>query len=306
MGIRKPPAARRRRRAPRLPHYPSWGSKTRMPGSPTKSAHSPHYPSWGSKTGSSRSSVPSGSPNVLITPHGDRKLAAVRELALITPHGANAKPPAGAPDAFASMIPHYPSWGSKTSDEVVVGQIVELELITPHGDRKPTESCAAGPLTYRPHYPSWGSKTPAEACRSTRLDPGRLITPHGDRKRHGARYKTAPGGVHLITPHGDRKQTRTARNWMARRRPASSLPLMGIENMPLCARYLDLTSVKTHYPSWGSKTHRAVPGPPADGRPHYPSWGSKTLHHERRDLRLPQLITPHGDRKLAQGITLTQ
>ena len=122
-----------------------------------------------------------------------------------------------------------------------------IELITPHGDRKP---CVNGALDGFPqllitphgdrklqsrlietaqlcaHYPSWGSKT-----RRLRALGGnqyrKLITPHGDRKPD-RRADPPRRRDALITPHGDRKQVVYAAAPVARR--DVSLPLMGIEN----------------------------------------------------------------------------
>ena len=204
----------------------------------------------------------------LITPYGDRKLAAVGARhgpgGLITPHG-DRKPAARCP------------CGARQHD-----------LITPHGDRKP-------------HYPSWGSKTRRRRAENR----GRDITPHGDRKPAAPADELEANSLpllpHLITPHGDRK--RPGRSPCRLRRTRVSLPLMGIENPlalgcgpvePASRGSLPLMGIEnmmierppqgrrseSHYPSWGSKT-RCTAWQTGSGASHYPSWGSKTLSESR-------------------------
>ena len=100
----------------------------------------------------------------LITPHGDRKPGA-RERQLRTIEDDDSLPLMGIGNLVARPLPicayarstHYPSWGSETQGISLRGG-GRCELITPHGDRKPTAALAK---------------------RMIRVP---LITPHGDRK----------------------------------------------------------------------------------------------------------------------------
>ena len=101
-----------------------------------------------------------------------------------------------------------------------------------------------------------------------------LITPHGDRKP--TRASPALASWHrLITPHGDRKRAANGHE----------------TNIGPYA----------HYPSWGSETRRQSDRGSRAGSAHYPSWGSETARSRGRDDALPELITPHGDRKHHYG-----
>jgi len=103
--------------------------------------------------------------------------------------------------------------------------------------------------------------------------------------------------------------------------PGCSLPLMGIGNQHK-GRCYDYSQC-SHYPSWGSETvqvralylrFRGLITPHGDRKrslwvsitcmslpSHYPSWGSETRDLFVDDVFLIGLITPHGDRKPVQG-----
>ena len=245
----------------------------------------------------------------LITPHGDRKLCRhvprAHQLRLITPHG-DRKPRHGRSPRVRRAGTHYPSWGSETRDISVAGGTAAGEptslplmgignlatkrspkrwrwrpnLITPHGDRKPS----------------------VFGARGSRHGATGLITPHGDRKPSWkpdhdlARRRLAE----LITPHGDRK----------RRLPAGqpwspifiSLPLMGIGNDRHPGRSGAWRMSSLPLMGIGNSSDAPKRVPPR-GRSHYPSWGSETRSARTAPgwLRAGVLITPHGDRKLARG-----
>ena len=74
-------------------HYPSWGSETSSASGAVRPRRSYSLPLMG--IGNLAAVVWAGQPEVLITPHGDRK-------------------PVGSTDPAAEHIPHYPSWGSET------------------------------------------------------------------------------------------------------------------------------------------------------------------------------------------------
>ena len=274
-----------------------------------------------------------GSRCLLITPHGDRKRLAGRPdpgclKRLITPHGDRKH-------GLAQLCP-----GER------------FGLITPHGDRKHGPGAvdlAVGDFS----LPLMGIGN--RYCGGYQGSYGWLITPHGDRKLvsptpvevtvntslplMGIGNRLDPGlrvgDVQLITPHGDRKPD--DRNVAHCGCDGSSLPLMGIGNLPWPAR---ITSTPCpHYPSWGSETfsscsliwprsllitphgdrkREAPPGAREAPRTHYPSWGSETCGTAccvgGIAVSLPlmgignavehvcaaivrHLITPHGDRK---------
>ena len=139
-----------------------------------------------------------------------------------------------------------------------------------------------------PHYPSWGSET---SVNGEIVESKRISLP-----LMGIGNKLAAmdvGAVQpLITPHGDRKPTRAPACGVS---PWSSLPLMGIGNLPSKnilsgnAHSLPLmgigntmrpgatsTATTTHYPSWGSETARLRLLKCRPTYSHYPSWGSET------------------------------
>ena len=144
-------------------HYPSWGLETRRQfRSWRRSSHYPHgekprYAIYGYV--------------ILITPHGDWKLAHVShraasaDHALITPHG---------------------DWKPRPHRHGQAVAVAYHDLITPHGDWKLFRGSGPGVapalLLTASHYPSWGLETTtpimAKSATASRL----LITPHGDWK----------------------------------------------------------------------------------------------------------------------------
>ena len=203
---------------------------------------------------------------------------------------------------------HYPSWGLETA-QVRPLRVVLADLITPHGDWKPTPPCRR-PRSRRAHYPSWGLETLADEADAQRhvislplmgignwpgmasqsdqsrphypswglethvragdlLPNHRLITPHGDWKRARMRHESHSLDV-LITPHGDWKLPCSANSASGR---GNSLPLMGIGNVCLFARRLRSRHLITPHGDWKPG---ADPDAAADGCAHYPSWGLET------------------------------
>ena len=173
----------------------------------------------------------------LITPHGDWKLGRRPDLAVLTdgslPLMGIGNPPQAAPVASGSRYAHYPSWGLETCSTATRAHgwpsthypswglethvddkrpdLLDLGLITPHGDWKRdgrTRSSitdrhslplmgigndggrAPGRAIPDAHYPSWGLET----LRQLRKMPVqvRLITPHGDWKRPTRRTRGPP------------------------------------------------------------------------------------------------------------------
>ena len=179
------------------------GDRKRSPALGRIPASAPHYPSWGSETCDSHR-LPAATPHSLPLMgignlHEGRALEEVAPDPLPLMGIGNPAMRGGCGPALCAHYPswgsetraagglagrrraHYPSWGSETPLIAVQTAPQELELITPHGDRKRP----------RPRDPRRGRR--------------RLITPHGDRK-----LRQRPGPLHppppvLITPHGDRK-----------------------------------------------------------------------------------------------------
>ena len=189
-----------------------------------------------------------------------------------------------------AVAAHYPSWGSETRQAIRAAPPVARQLITPHGDRK------------------------RHRRSSPRLEQARrrLITPHGDRKHAWARSSAVRCHASLplmgIGNWNIRLDSRFRLhslplmgigNFTATNATGSdtytSLPLMGIGNpgppgksmrrLTLITPHGDRkprrsampsSSLRTHYPSWGSETRCASTGTPAPVPAHYPSWGSET------------------------------
>ncbi len=215
--------------------------------------HEPHYPSWGSETWRpAPASALSARNRGLITPHGDRKLAASRRTPSWSASyslplmgiGNLARTNADTDNPATLITPH----GDRKLlwDRRVLR--VAQHLITPHGDRK-LGAFSGQETPPRTHYPSWGSET----RRRRRVEPRvqRLITPHGDRKLVDQPAGEL-GGLDLITPHGDRKL-------------GGKVAGPGVAYTP-------------HYPSWGSETPARGSRRAHPRRSHYPSWGSETFH----------------------------
>ena len=185
----------------------------------------------------------------LITPHGDRKRCRVHQPGpgyhpLITPHGDRKPCPSQSRHDVHPGGPHYPSWGSETS-QTSAACLPQRHLITPHGDRKPLVLAVRG------------------------VGEPDLITPHGDRKR--IQYSIR---VDHVLPHypswGSETYLWRPRHWFDNTslplmgignrgaRPCLpdmstiSLPLMGIGNITRCSG--NNRGLTTHYPSWGSET----------------------------------------------------
>ena len=102
---------------PRYAHYPSWGSETAAPPAPRRRRRIPHYPSWGSETRSA--TAYSGEQRNTHYPSWGSETAPV-----VRPSSARRRA-------------HYPSWGSETRASGAGMLLNLLQLITPHGDRKP-------------------------------------------------------------------------------------------------------------------------------------------------------------------------
>ena len=160
----------------------------------------------------------------LITPHGDRELAAapaasdahllslplmgignllgfleaVKGADLITPHGD--REPARSTSAPPEWTTHYPSWGSGTLPASHCDSADELSLpLMGIGNRLPRR---AWKLRAASHYPSWGSGTPDQGGEH-----GQAVTSLPLMGIGNLRLELIPlmlGNV-LITPHGDRE-----------------------------------------------------------------------------------------------------
>ena len=179
----------------------------------------------------------------------------------LPPHG-DRKPLRCAADRCV-RAPHYPSWGSETAGEPVVGR-AHLGLITPHGDRKRP---ATGSTTSRPepHYPSWGSET-TDSVRQARF-----------------------AGAHYPSWGSETSVWRQTRAWKL-----NSLPLMGIGNAPARQSSSDREALITPH---GDRKPAGKASFTVAQRSHYPSWGSETARRMSRTNACSRLITPHGDRK---------
>ena len=202
-GDRKPGRADRRDRRPSASHYPSWGSKTRPTASTPRSQHSASLPLMGIENAAAAAGL--DDPGLLlITPHGDRKLAEQR------------------PETTHVGV-SLPLMGIENAADVAEGVGLLAGLITPHGDRKPGDNrnCASAwraenslPLMGIENPPRWRRSRPAPSCSLPLMGienyepPGRtqrrpaLITPHGDRKPSiltesgGSSGSVAAGGEH--------------------------------------------------------------------------------------------------------------
>ena len=250
----------------------------------------------------------------LITPHGDRK-PGVRLVDVADE--TVSLPLMGIENAARLSTPtrrrrsHYPSWGSKTRVDPR-RNVAQMRLITPHGDRKLDAAVNWGTRILA-HYPSWGSKT-ARAVASPAIPRSSHYPSWGSKTRGGRRRSAAHRSAHypswgsktsvpslkrirkavslplmgienpravrhrhvarlLITPHGDRKRTRRRREST---RCICSLPLMGIENADGYRR--------------GEGRHRDS----------LPLMGIENAAAGVLMLGVPDLITPHGDRKPGQ------
>ena len=102
----------------------------------------------------------------------------------------------------------------------------------------------------------------------------------------------------LITPHGDRKR-QTAPRIARSVSYCHSLPLMGIGNFRARSVMTEMTRA-SHYPSWGSETIVPV-GRVRPAMSSLPLMGIGNLVPARPRIVAHQLITPHGDRKPADG-----
>ena len=120
-----------------------------------------------------------------------------------------------------------------------------------------------------------------------------LITPHGDRKLD---HLVVEGlwTIILITPHGDRKprESGPSGKWNM-----VSLPLMGIGNTSPVGMKVRLSPVSL--PLMGIGNLLTAAAFTSSCPSHYPSWGSETFLPHKTSACFPGLITPHGDRKLA-------
>ena len=165
------------------------------------------------------------------------------------------------------LVPHYPSWGSETWRKSQVERGT-ARLITPHGDRKPTQG---KPITACPYslitLMGIGNGSSSRRWEREFLT---LITPHGDRKPP-AELGDSDRLMTLITPHGDRK--------------------------PLPPTFM-VTPLHPHYPSWGSETPAGVVFSFQLCRySSLPLMGIGSVAGPGRGKARLHLITPHGDRK---------
>ena len=254
----------------------------------------------------------------LITPHGDRKLrvshavtvrAMVPSLPLmgIGNRRANRMAFSNTVDSLplmgignittvtggsAVVCTHYPSWGSETFERPDLTVDV-LDLITPHGDRKPRSSCSSTWTTTTAHYPSWGSETDDMGNRAHNL-----IVPH-----YPSWGSETAGAVRsclqiaaLITPHGDRKPEASHGTASLAIR---SLPLMGIGNHVHSAGLH--REIRLITPHGDRKRGRSLDYLIRQTELITPHGDRKRLCRIGGAIRPKLLITPHGDRKRFKG-----
>ena len=187
---------------------------------------------------------------VLITPHGDRKLEIPEFLSDTTryslPLMGIENPLAGRVTPARSMlslplmgIENGVTVGKATTDNWGSLPLMGIENVgtTNHVSR----------VAYR-SLPLMGIENPVPTANAESA--GSSSLPLMGIENAGVLVPVLRKLADLITPHGDRKHRNT--------------PAMRAER-------------KTHYPSWGSKTGFARLRRPLGIRPHYPSWGSKTI-----------------------------
>ena len=253
----------------------------------------------------------------LITPHGDRKLAAnfarrrsgQSSLPLMGIGNSNER---GTTDKFTGLA-HYPSWGSETvldrDGQNVIGNSLPLMgigngqvfqavgrrnvLITPHGDRKPAPRrirCA----TRRTHYPSWGSETtwqpPSAHTEATSHYPSWGSETGRAKRISRTRWSSLPlmGIGNKVTHHGAEPgfilitphgDRKPAATASTQVSPSTSLPLMGIGNGRESAR--NISDRDASLPLMGIGNAARIASAAVRIGAHYPSWGSETSYGAR-------------------------
>ena len=133
-GVSTMPALRRKT------HYPSWGSETGSGSFDYSRIRRTHYPSWGSET-KMRSCT------AWTDADGSLPLMGIGNCLFRLP---------GKQVIRVSL----PLMGIGNPCHGIDIILVDIMLITPHGDRKPRNSTVQSPGFMYAHYPSWGSETP--------------------------------------------------------------------------------------------------------------------------------------------------
>ena len=250
----------------------------------------------------------------LITPHGDQERGRTRAQewrghALITPHG-DQELVEGFMFALSTNA-HYPPWGSGTRCGAAPGCGVTSHY--PPWGSGTVVGLGGEPACEHHSLPPWGSGTRIRVRRVDGLSAG-LITPHGDQEHFACGLDIPPLDCAHYPPWGSGTSDSSA---ALRSSSFSSLPPMGIRNPGDRARRVRCPGA--HYPPWGSGTRLTAGWRPGCRRSHYPPWGSGTVadvelwqvldqaHYppwgsgtsveDRRQIRVIDLITPHGDQE---------
>ena len=168
-------------------------------------------------------------------------------------------------------------------------------LITPHGDRKPSRRRRLRRRP-RPHYPSWGSKTRRRFWRKSTASRSHYPS-WGSKTIAGTRFRPCRRPAHYPS-----WGSKTGASLFFARRPANSLPLMGIENQAAPVAPAGRAHLITPH---GDRKRPARSPTTTSSISHYPSWGSKTRPCGSFAGSTPSLITPHGDRKPSDIVTFT-
>ena len=146
---------------------------------PPASSRSPN-PSWG--TGTAAHPVRTRSPEVLLTPHGERerssrKTSRDRKSPPNPSWGTGTRPTPTSSKTCAR--PPNPSWGTGTWS--IHGVWAPLDrLLTPHGERELRRPQSERSARSAPN-PSWGTGTRVFVLVDCHLVA--LLTPHGERER---------------------------------------------------------------------------------------------------------------------------
>ena len=174
-------------------------------------------------------SAPVNPSSMLITPHGDRKRSASRQSAVPV---ADSLPLMGIENRRRNCRrrpargTHYPSWGSKTIQDVVAKPGLQNCSLPLMGIEN-TVTAAPASRRCRISLPLMGIENEHGQPDARRCDYD-LITPHGDRKLVGSGTTGARTTAHYPS-WGSKTRARRAvpdtEIW-------PSLPLMGIENRP--------------------------------------------------------------------------
>ena len=274
------------------------GDWKRSHGSSRCSPPPSHYPSWGLETRiRTHTHVHT---HHLITPHGDWKHLRVLLLQISR---ADSLPLMGIGNRTKSHPPprksrtHYPSWGLETWMTIIPkGSVLDSLPLMGIGNKASFSGSLCGLAISLPlmgignRERRAGSSTGSGSLplmgigNQALLDAAgvvpELITPHGDWKRPSHRGLRRTGQSHYPS-----WGLETRRGRLPRTPRGSSLPLMGIGNMPPATT--SGTMKPTHYPSWGLETVLGGSGPTRATLAHYPSWGLETRQQQLLHLEGP-------------------